>query len=155
SLFARLGNSVSTSPIINSLRLEIWPFGDAERAFCQFLPVAQGNAGSAGAQVLDRLVAAEEVEQHPQRPAALAFEVRVALEHEAGVVMGDRDQLLMGGEIGKPQARQPALPRPQYLARTAQAQILLGDAKPVLGLAQDLEPPFGDGAERRLVEQQA
>ena len=91
SLFARLGNSVSTSLIINSLRLEIWPFDDAERAFYQFLPVAQGNAGSAGAQVLDRLVAAEEVEQHPQRVAAFTFEVRVALEHEPGVVVGDRD----------------------------------------------------------------
>src|ERR1700756_5087208 len=87
--------------------------------------------------------------------AALAFEVRVALEHEPSIVMCDSDQLFMGREIGKPQARQPALPCPQHLAGTAQAQILFGDAKPVLGLAQDLEAPLSDGAERRLVEQQA
>ena len=67
---------------------------------------------SAGPQVLDGFVAAEQVEQDAQRAAAFAFEVRVTLEHKPRVVMGDRDQLFMSCEIGEPQARQPALPRP-------------------------------------------
>ena len=50
---------------------------------------------SAGAQILDRLVAAEEVEERTQGLPVLAFELRVAFEHQARVVMGDRDQLLM------------------------------------------------------------
>src|SRR6266849_3501347 len=112
-------------------------------------------ARSAGAQILDRLVAAKKVEERAQRLPALAFELRVAFEHQARVVMGDRDQLLVDREIGEAQARQPALPRPQHLAGAAQPQILLGDAKPVLGFAQDLETPLGDGTERRLVEEQA
>jgi hypothetical protein len=64
-----------------------------------------GKLASAGAQILDRLVAAEEVEEDTQRVAALAFEVRVMLEHQPGIVMGDGNQLLMGREIGQPQAR--------------------------------------------------
>ena len=107
-----------------------------------------GKGGSAGSQVLDRLVAAEEVEQDAQRTATLALEVRVALEYEAGFVMGDGNQLLMSREVGQPQARQPALACPQHLAGAAQAQILLSDAKPVLGLAQDFEAALSDRAER-------
>jgi hypothetical protein len=42
--------------------------------------------------------------------------MRIAFEREPGVVMGDRDQLLIVGEIRQPQARQPALPRAQHLA---------------------------------------
>ena len=44
---------------------------------------------------------------------------------------------------------------PEHLAGAAQPQILLGDAEPVLGLAQDREPPPRHLAERRLVQQQA
>src|SRR5712691_6887211 len=53
------------------------------------------EARSAGAQILDRLVAAEEVEERTQGLPVLAFELRVVFEHQARVVMGDRDQLLM------------------------------------------------------------
>jgi hypothetical protein len=45
SLFARLGNSLSTSQIINSLRLDIWSLDGAKRDFCQFLPAHQGKPG--------------------------------------------------------------------------------------------------------------
>ena len=45
SLFARLGNSVSTSRIINRLRLDIWSLDGAKRDFCQFLPAHQGKPG--------------------------------------------------------------------------------------------------------------
>jgi hypothetical protein len=37
------------------------------------------------------------------------------------------------------------------LRRRRAAQILLGDAEPVLGLTQNAEPPFRDLAERRLI----
>ena len=68
--------------------------------------------------------------------------------------MRDRDQPLVPGEIGEPQLRQSALLRAEHLAAAAQPQILLGDAEPVLGLAQDRQPPPRDVAERRLVQQQ-
>src|SRR5438128_11265932 len=87
--------------------------------FASFFPSSR-DAASAGAQVLDRLVAAEEVEEDAQSLAALALEVGVALEDEAGVVMGHRDQLLVGRKIGEAQARQPALPGSRYLAGAAQ-----------------------------------
>ena len=87
------------------------------------------------------------------RPRALR--VRVAVEDEAGVVMSDRDQLGMGGEICEPQGRQAALPCAQHLAGAAQLEILLGNAKPVIGFAQGGEPLPRHLAQRRLVQQQA
>ena len=54
--------------------------------------------------------------------------------------------------VGKAQGRQAALPGAEHLAAAAQAQILLGDAEPVLGLAQDRDALARDRAERRLVE---
>src|SRR5689334_18932063 len=41
-------------------------------------------------QVLHRFVAAEEIEKGAEGLAEFGFEVGVAFEHEAGVVMGDR-----------------------------------------------------------------
>jgi len=38
-----------------------------------------------------------------------------------------------------PEARHSRLPHPKHVAFAAQPQILLGDAKTVLGLAQDLD----------------
>ena len=58
-------------------------------------------------------------------------------------------------EAGDAEAGQAALPRAEHVAFAAQAQILLGDAEAVFGLAQDGEPRLGGLAERRLVEQQA
>ena len=83
-------------------------------------------------------------------PRALS-RLRVAVEDEAGVVMSDRDQLGMGGEICEPQGRQAALPGAQHLAGATQLEILLGDAKPVIGLAQGGEPLPRHLAQRRLV----
>ena len=62
--------------------------------------------------------------------------------------MRDGDQLFVLREIGKAQDRQAALPGPEHLAGAAQSQILLGDAEPVLGLAQNLEASLGDGTQR-------
>ena len=72
------------------------------------------------------LVAAEQVKQGAQRLAPLALEQRVTVEDEARVVMGHRDQFGMGGKIGQPQTRQPALAGAQHLTRAAQTQILFG-----------------------------
>ena len=58
-------------------------------------------------------------------------------------------------EIGQAQRRQAALARAQHLARTAQPEILLGDAKAVVGRTHDLETRARRRAERRAVEQQA
>jgi probable F420-dependent oxidoreductase len=119
------------------------------------LPRRRRRPALAGAQVLHRLVAAEEVEEGAQRSAALAFEVGVVFEDEAGVVMGDCDQLLVGRQVGEAEGRQPALARPQNLTGAAQTQILFGDAEAVLGLAQDTEALLCHRAEWRLVKQQA
>ena len=57
-----------------------------------------GSRELAGAQVLAGFVAAKQVEEGAQGPTPLAFEVGVASEDEAGVAIGDRDQLGMGGQ---------------------------------------------------------
>ena len=108
---------------------------------------------STGAQVLHGLVAAEQVEERAQGLAALAFEVGVAFEDEAGVIMGNRDQPFVNREIREAQGWEAALPGAQDFAGAAQPQVFLGDAKPVLGLAQDGEAPLRDIAERRLIQQ--
>src|SRR3954451_23324377 len=59
-----------------------------------------------GPQVLHRLVPPEQVEKQPQRLAARARQGGVALQDQAGVVMRDRDQPLVTGEIGEAQLRQ-------------------------------------------------
>ena len=102
-----------------------------------------------------RVVAAEEVEQGAQRRAALGLQVGIAIDHQPRVVAGGLQQLGMGGEVGQPHVGQAALARAQKLAGAAQAEILLGDAKAVLGLAHDGEPRLGGLAERLGVEQQA
>src|SRR5205807_1164020 len=88
------------------------------------------------------------------RDAARGRQFGVAFEDEAGIVMGDPDQLLVLREIGEAEDRETALPRAEHLAAAAQPQILLGDAEPVLGLAQDLETLAGDLAERLLIEEE-
>ena len=89
-------------------------------------------------QGLHRRIAVEEVEQGAQRLAARRGQGGVALEHQARVVMGDGDEIAMGGGIDEAEIRQPALARAEKLAGAAELQILLGDAEAVLGLAQDL-----------------
>src|SRR5437763_2212503 len=110
-----------------------------------FFPVYrhwQGRPGSPRPQGLHRFVAAKQIEGSAQRLAALACEVGVLFEDETGGVMGDRDELLVGCQIGEAQGREAALPRAKNLARAAQSQILLGDAEPVLGLAQYAQAPL-------------
>ncbi len=61
----------------------------------------------------------------------------------------------MHGEVGQPHVGQAALAGAQKLAGATQLEVLLGDAKAVLGLAHDGEPRLGGLAERLGVEQQA
>jgi hypothetical protein len=58
-------------------------------------------------------------------------------------------------QIGDAEPRQARLRRADQVARPADRQILLGDAEPVLGLAQDHQPPPRRLAQRRAVQQQA
>src|SRR6185503_9679817 len=58
-------------------------------------------------------------------------------------------------EVGDAEFRHAALAQAQRIAAAAEAQILLGDAEAVLGLAQDREPRLGGLAERALVEEEA
>src|SRR5579862_1287218 len=87
---------------------------------------------SPGPDVLNRLVALEQIKERAQRLAALGGKRRVAGQHQARVVMRDRDQLLVRREVGKPQRRQTALPRAEHLAAAAQPEVFFGDAEPVL-----------------------
>ena len=57
--------------------------------------------------------------------------------------------------MGDAEAGRARLARAEHLAAAAQPQVLLGDAEAVLGLAHDAEAVAGDGAERRLVEEEA
>jgi hypothetical protein len=58
---------------------------------------------------LHGFVAAEQVEESAQGLAVLAFEMGVTFEHEASVVMGDRDQLFVDREMCKPDWLMPSL----------------------------------------------
>ena len=66
--------------------------------------------------------------------AALAFEVRVALEHEPSIVMGDTDQLFMGREIAK--RRLEILRETEDGFRIAEEDLRLRGAGEVLGTRQ-------------------
>ena len=114
-----------------------------------------GARGQPARKVLHGIVAAEQVEQGAQRGAALGLQLGIALDDQPGVVAGGLQQLAMGGEVGQPHVGQAALAGAQQLAGAAQAQVLLGDAEAVLGLAHDGEPRLRGLAERLGVEQQA
>src|SRR5262249_14235781 len=103
----------------------------------------------------DRLVALEQVEQHAQRLAALAGELRIAVEDQRGVVARGLQELAVRLDAGDAEAGHAALPGAEHVAFAAQAQVLLGDAKAILGLAHDGEPRLRGLAERRAEEQQA
>src|SRR4051812_26427658 len=93
-----------------------------------------GGAGLAAPQQPHRSVALHQVEQDPRRLPALALQPPVAIDQQAGIVgggLGEGLDLLWRGEAELGLAR---LLRPQYLARAAQPQILLGDAEAVIGL---------------------
>ena len=68
-----------------------------------------------------------------------------AISISVGVMLG----------MGDAEAGHARLARAEDLAAAAQPQVLLGDAEAVLGLAHDAEAVAGDGAERRLVEEEA
>src|SRR5215813_9547191 len=117
---------------------------------------AEGHAESLPrADQADRLVAFEQIEQHPQRFATFAGERGIAAEHQGGVVAGGLQELAVGLDAGDAEARHAALAGAEHVAFAAQAQVLLGDAEAVLGLAHDGEARFRGLAERRAVEQEA
>ena len=64
----------------------------------------------------------------------------IACELQAGFILRRREKLGMLGQARDAEPGQPALPRAEHFAAAAQAQILLGDHKPILGLAHHVEP---------------
>src|SRR3972149_1081271 len=104
---------------------------------------------------LDRLVLAEQIEQMTQRLAARSRQRRIARQDQRGVVARGAEIFAVQLDARDLEAGQAALPRAEQIAFTAQAQIFLGDAEAVFGLAQNGEARLGGLAERRLVQQQA
>src|SRR5260370_26860687 len=98
---ARAVTCASVKPAFDRLRIAVADIG----AKLMAPPVRRKN--SPGAQILDRLVAAEEVEQEAQRLAARARQPRVAVEDQAGAVTGERDQLPVLRPIGEGARRPP------------------------------------------------
>src|ERR1700732_2676778 len=92
---------------------------------------------SAGAQQPDRFVARKQIEQRAQRLAARRFKLRIAREPQRGIVARRRPKLGVKLDAGDAEAGHAALPGAEDVAFAAQAQILLGDAEAVVGLAQD------------------
>src|SRR5206468_10439122 len=82
-------------------------------------------------------------------------EAAVAVEQEQGVALRHRRQLR--DQLGRGDAERnfTGLLSAKDLARAAQAQILLSDAKAVVGLAHQSEPRAGRFAERVAADQQA
>src|SRR5215475_7924529 len=58
-------------------------------------------------------------------------------------------------QIGDTEARQTSLHRSPQLARSAQAQVLFGETKTVLGRGHDAQALWGLGADRRSGHQDA
>src|SRR6185437_15669858 len=102
----------------------------------------------------DRLVLAEQIEQLPQRLAALAGQRWIACEDQLRVVARGAEIFAVQLRARDAEAGQAALPRAEHVAFAAQPQVLLGDAEAVLGLAQDRKPCLRRLAERRPVEQE-
>src|SRR6266536_5710272 len=107
------------------------------------------------AQQPDRLVALEKIEQLAQRLAARRLQIRIARQREHRVLAGRLEQGPVHLEARHAKSGHAALPGAEHVAFAAQPQVLLGDAKTVLGVAQDREPRLRGLAERRLVEQEA
>ena len=61
----------------------------------------------------------------------------------------------MAREVRQAQGGEAALADAEHLAGAAQPQVLLGDAKAVVGRAQDLETRARRGRERLVIEEQA
>src|SRR5262245_17931813 len=112
------------------------------------------SEASSGAQGPDRVVALDEIEERAQRRAAFGLQVGVAFDHQSGIVARRLQEVGMRRQIGQSHVGQAALARTQELAGTAQAQVLLGNAKAVLALAHDGEPRPRGLAQGLGVEQQ-
>src|ERR1700737_4167272 len=113
------------------------------------------TACSPAAQKPYRLAALENIEEQPQRLAMRAFQPGIFLDDFARFVARQVQQRSMRGKISEAKTRQAGLLRAEHLAFAAQAEVFLGDAKPVLRLAHDRDPRLGRLAKRRPVEEQA
>src|SRR5262249_62225772 len=90
-----------------------------------------------------------------QRLPARGCQRRIARQHQRGVVARRADQLAVRLDTGDAEAWHTGLPRAENVAFPAQLEILLGDAKAIFCLAQDVEPGLGGFAPRSLVEEEA
>src|ERR1051325_3883796 len=90
-----------------------------------------------------------------QRLAARRGELRIAREDQLRVLAGLLEQWSVDLDARDAKARDPGLPGAEHVAFAAQAQILLGDAKTILRLPQDLDARRGGAAGRGAVEQGA
>src|SRR5689334_19485358 len=90
-----------------------------------------------------------------QRLPALRREGWVAREDQLRVLARRLEQRPVHLDARDAKARHAGLAGAEHVAFAAQAQVLLGDAEAVLGLAQNLDARLGGFAERRAVKQQA
>src|SRR5207244_4043865 len=86
---------------------------------------------------------------------ALRRERWIARQRELRVLAGGLQQRPVHFNPRDPEARHAGLADPKHVAFAAQAQVFLGDAEAVLGLAQNLDARLGGLAERRAIEQEA
>ena len=91
----------------------------------------------------------------PQRLPALGLKLCIARKDQRRVVAGGAEIFAMRLDAGDAEARHAALSGAEQVAFAAQPQILLGDAKTVLAVAQNGEARLGGFPQRRLVQKQA
>src|SRR6185503_8941331 len=89
------------------------------------------------------------------RLAARAGKAAVAVEQQQRIALRDRRQLGDEVEGGDPEPFLARLAGAEDLARAAEAQILLGDAEAVAGLAHQGEPRPADLGQGHPADQQA
>src|SRR5882757_7974528 len=103
----------------------------------------------------DRLIAFVEIQQTPQRFAALALQLRVVLHDPQRLVARLRYELAMDVGARDTVAGQAALPDAEYVAFATQFQVFLGNPEAVGGFPDHFQTRRRHLVERLLVEQQA
>ena len=96
--------------------------------------------GLTRAQIAGGHVTLEPPDQQAKSLSARAFEIRVAAEHQLGVVARCGQQIGMDREVRELKGREAALTRTKHLAGSAQAKILFRDQEPVLGASHHIKP---------------
>ena len=103
----------------------------------------------------DAAILLEQIEQGAQRLAAWCRQFSIAVDRQFCGVIGQGDQMTVGLQLGESEIGQAALAQAQRIAGPAQAPILFGDDKAIIGLAHHFQPRLGSLADRSLVQQQA